>query len=250
MRIKSLLTTLTVILTTISMTACAQSQSQGQNGDKGASDFVKEFNISSFCQIDAETVGNIQFVQTGETSARAEGDEVAVNNISITTDGDKLIIRSIDKKLHNGKKFKNLKLTIFISSPQLTRIDQQGVGNFLLTKTVETDNLKIDYDGVGNLSAENLICNNLDIDYEGVGNVKLKGKTTTAIYKSEGVGNIQADEMIAQHLTVRANGVGNVKCHAAQSIDVVSSGVGNVSYYGKPEVKKVSKNGIGKIQER
>ncbi len=243
MKSKSLLLTVAIIIATINMNACAQ-----KNVKVSSTTSVKNFPIEAFEQLNIKSVAKIEFTQSNHLSVRAEGDEAAVNNLLVNSDNGNLNISMIDDKLHNNNKNK-LNLTIYISSPQLTKIYHQGVGTFNLKDKVEINDLKIEYEGVGNLIAEDLICDNLIIDYKGVGNLKLKGKSTTAIYNSEGVGNVQADKFEVEHLTVRASGVGSVKCYSSNSIDISSDGIGSVTYYGNPEVKKINKNGLGKIKE-
>ncbi len=245
MKTKTLLLALVIIMTSLNASACTNSNSSTR-GSSAIS--VKNFPVDSFDQINTESVAKIEFTQSNQTSVRAEGDDIAVNNLRVSTKDGKLKIRMIDKKIHNGKNNK-LNLTIYVSAPELTKIEHEGVGTFTLKDKVELDNLKIEYDGVGNLVTENLICNNITVDYEGVGSVKLKGKAKTARYNSDGVGSLQAEKFEVEHLTVRASGVGSIKCYASQSIDISSDGIGSVKYWGNPTIKNLSKNGIGSIKE-
>lgn len=244
MRTKLFLLTLAIAITQMGMSSCVNIQSSNESSGKN---IEKKFTTEPFDIIDTEAVAKIEFVQSQQTYVRAEGDEEAVNNLRVSNENGKLKIRMIDKKLHNGKS-NNMKLTIYISSPELTKINHEGVGAFVLKDKVELDNILIEYEGVGNLIAENLIVNNINIDYEGVGNVKLTGKATTAKFNSDGVGSINAKDFDVDHLTVRALGVGSIKCRANGTIDLSSDGVGGITYWGNPEVLKLNKNGIGKIK--
>lgn len=245
MRTNLFLISTAIMLSLMSMSSCANAQNN--NGRDGKTT-VRNYAAKPFDVIDAETVANIVFVQATETTVRAEGNERMIDNISITFEEDKLKIRMKDKSIFKGKRKEEANLTIYISSPKLVKIKQEGVGTFTLKDKVEVGNLEIDFEGVGNFVTDNLICSNLKIDYEGVGNIKLAGSAINAKYNSEGVGSLSAENFDVEHLIVRASGVGSVKCRASKTIDVSSDGVGSVTYWGNPEVKNLSKNGVGKIK--
>ncbi len=171
-----------------------------------------------------------------------------VNRLIISVDGDEL---KISMKENTKIKFRNkgAKLTIKVSSPNLYRIDSDGVGNITLDGVVKTENLHIDSDGVGHVSASQLECNRLTVESDGVGNVQLKGKGQFAEYESNGVGNIDVRDFLAEDVIVNSNGVGNVKCYASKTIELYSTGVGSVVYYGEPNIKALNKDGVGSVKQ-
>lgn len=193
-------------------------------------------------------MGNIIFTQSNRTSVSAEGEEDLINNLIVKVENNTLkLSKKKDLKRIFGNR-KSRKLTIKVSSPNLTKIESDGVGNISLNGVVKTDRLHIESDGVGNISASQLECRQLTIDSDGVGNTKLKGKGQFAEYKSDGVGNIEAQEFIAEDVVVRSSGVGSIKCHASKNIELFGTGVGSITYYGKPNIKALDKSGVGSIK--
>ncbi len=226
------------LLATLSIqTACAQKKIISKN-----------YNVSNFSAIDTDIVGNVIFTQSATTGVSAEGDEEMVNNLIVKVENNtlKLSKKKNLKRLFGSRKAK--RLVVKVSAPELYKIESDGVGNITLDGQVTTDRLDIESDGVGNISAMQLNCKRLTVDSDGVGNIRLKGKGEYAEYKSDGVGNIDAREFIADDAKVRSEGVGNVKCYASKNIELYGGGVGNIIYYGKPNVKALNKNGIGKIK--
>ncbi len=209
---------------------------------------TKNFNVGSFSAIESEIVGNIIFTQSSSTSVLAEGDDNMVNRLIVTVDGDKL---NISMKDNTKIKFRNKrsKLTIKISSPNLYKIDSDGVGNISLAGVVKTEKLHIDSDGVGNITASQLECSRLSVESDGVGNIQLKGKGQFAEYESNGVGNVDARDFVVEDAIVNSTGVGSVKCFASKNIELYSSGVGSVVYYGEPHIKALERNGVGSVKE-
>lgn len=205
------------------------------------------YRVSSFNAIVSNSVGNIHFSQGSSTSVRAEGNQETIDNLRISVKDGKLVIDMAKrpfKRFNLGRK----KLDIYISSPTLSVLQMNGVGNVTLEGNINTPQLEIISDGVGNLKAEELSCENITIDSEGVGNITLAGKTNSLSISSDGVGNVHAEELIAKNATVTSDGIGNVSFYASESMDVSSDGVGNVTYYGNPKNKNITKDGVGKLK--
>lgn len=235
-KIKALLLLLVTCVTTTSCTY-AQKQQEATN---------KTFPIGSFTSVDLDIVGNVIYNQSNNTSVRAQGDKVLVDKLIIKAENGKLKIDFSEKVRTKGKK----ELTVHVSSPSIEMIDVDGVGNFEMEGTVEADNFKIHFDGVGNFKALALQCKTIKIDAEGVGNITLGGVTDFIDLDAEGVGSVKTEQLKAKTAVVKSSGVGSVKCYASESIDISNSGVGSVSYYGNPKTKNINNSGIGKIRAR
>ncbi len=227
-------------------TACAQNRSKTDQSEN--STIAKKFNVANFSAIETGIVGSVIFTQSNVTGVTAEGDENLVNRLIVTVEDDEL---KLSLKANSKIKIRNKrpKLTIKISSPNLYKIDSDGVGNITLEGVVKTENLHIDSEGVGNIRASQLECDQLTVESEGVGNIRLKGKGRVAKYTLNGVGNIDTSDFIAEEVIVHSSGVGNVKCYASKNIELYSNGVGGIVYYGKPNIKALDKSGVGSIKE-
>lgn len=226
-------------------TACTQNRTETAQSQRGV--ITKNFNVGNFSAIETGIVGNIIFTQSNHTSVTAEGNEEMINRLIVKVEGDELKLSLKDNskiKLRNKK----AKLTIKVSSPQLYNIKSDGVGSLFLEGIVKTNNLHIDSDGVGNITASQLECNQLTVKSNGVGNIRLKGKGRLAEYTSNGVGNIDTRDFIAEEVIVYLAGVGNVRCYASNNIELYSSGVGSIVYHGEPNIKTFEKNGVGSIK--
>lgn len=230
---------LATIMLTLSLSACAETKSTNKTSGKISS---KSYPVEQFNSIKQETVANIIFTQGEPLSLRVEGIDSDIENLQVTFKNGELKLQS--KK---EKKKEKVNLMIFITAPDLVRIEQEGVGTFTLKDKVELQNLEIDYEGVGNLEADDLQCQNLNVEFQGVGNMKLNGSAVNAKIKTEGVGSMDTKNFEVDHLIIKASGVGSVKCKANKTIDITSEGVGTVKYWGDAEIKSIRKDGIGKI---
>ena len=209
----------------------------------------KNYAVSAFNAIESEIVGNVVFTQSDDIKVSAEGSEILVKNLIVEVDGEKLKLSAGEQTL--GKLFgfnKKRKLTVYVSAPNISRIDLEGVSNLKLSGNVKSDSLFIDLDGVGNLKAEDLECRDLSVESSGVGNISLKGRAESLRIKSDDVGNIDAEEFLANIVSVSSSGVGNVKFYASDSLSITASGVGNITYFGNPAAKTIDNSGVGKVR--
>lgn len=206
-----------------------------------------EFDVSNFTAIKSTVVANIEVRQSSQTNVMAEGNEDMLNLLEVSMDKNTLVLNMRDRKRWRIKNNTN-KLTIYVSTPTLTQIDSEGVGNITIVGNFNTPELKIESDGVGNIKAENIIAGEVRIDSEGVGNISIAGNATSVNISSQGVGNIDAEKLKTPRANVSSEGVGNVSCYASEYLKVSSAGIGNVTYYGNPKETNLNKDGVGKIR--
>lgn len=230
----------TLTLIAVLFTACMPLGAQSRQ-------VMDEFEVTEFTTIESSVFANIQIQQSSTVSVTAEGSEELLNLLDVRMDKDKLVLTMDDRHIKRNKG-RTDKLLISISTPTLTRIDFNGVGNIEIEGSFSTPELTIDSEGVGNLRADRLDVGSIYISSEGVGNTTLGGKADRLEIRSEGVGNVNTTKLIAQNTIVTSQGVGNVSCHASDYLKVRSDGIGNVTYYGNPKEKELSKDGLGRIK--
>lgn len=237
MKTKLFLTVITVFMTLTIFSACAQNRITNKN-----------FNVDNFTEIESNTIGNIFLKQSSETSVRAEGSEEILGKLKVSVNNGRLKI-DMDRQLFKRIRKSNRRLNIYISTPNIETLENNGVGNITFQGKFNSPRLDIFSDGVGNLKAENLDIDQVNVDTDGVGNISLAGKTNSIIIHSDGIGNVDTQELHAQKAHIVSNGVGNVSCFASEVVEVDASGVGNVTYYGNPKDKNITKDGVGKVRE-
>lgn len=230
----------TLTLIAVLFTACISAGAQSRQA-------ADQFEVSEFTAIESSVIANIHIKQSPTVSVTAEGSEELLNLLDVRMDNDKLILTMEDRHLRRNKG-RSEKLLISISTPTLTRLDFDGVGNIEIDGAFSTPELTIDSEGVGNLRADRLEAGSIYISSQGVGNTTLGGKTDKLEIKSEGVGNVNTTKLISRSAVVTSQGVGNVNCHASEYLKVRSEGIGNVTYYGNPADKELNKEGLGKIK--
>lgn len=235
MKLSAVLTLITALFT-----ACVSTSVQTRQA-------TDRFDVTEFTSIESSVVANIHIRQSPTVSVTAEGSEKLLGILDVRMENNTLILTMDDRQM-NKIKGRNDKLLIFISTPTLTGLDFNGVGNIEFEGAFTTPELTIHSEGVGNLKAGELDAGSIYISSKGVGNINLGGTSDKVEIYSEGVGNVNASKLNARNTTVSLQGVGNVGCFASERLKVRSDGVGAVTYYGNPTDKDLASNGVGKIK--
>ena len=162
------------------------------------------------------------------------------------------------------------RLKVYITSPDLVKIAQKGMGSFH-AKTINSDRLEIDNEGVGSVKIGKILANKLEVTNEGVGSVSIddakgdvmkidnEGVGSVKISKiemgslkldNEGVGSVNLDMFKGGSLIIKNDGVGSVKAKVdCQSVNATSGGVGGVNLSGVTRQYSKTKGGIGGISD-
>lgn len=227
---------ITTIILAISSVACSQPR-----------DATDQYDITEFTSIKSSVVGNINIRQALSTNVTAEGNEEMLDMLEVKIENGTLVLNMDERRLKRFNR-RASKLTISITTPNLTYIDSEGVGNIVIEGTFDTPELTINSSGVGNIKAENIKAGSVKVDSEGVGNIILIGSADNIDIESEGVGNIDTYKLKAKRAYVSSEGIGNVSCFASEYLKASSKGIGKITYYGKPKETNLSKEGVGKVK--
>lgn len=218
----------------MSATSCSSGNTSVTTGDVSYVDAdlqPKPFNV-----IDVETVADVYYTQNN-------GDEHHVR-IDYSAIKDEKVLQQLKEKLkvvyREGKVVIGIKgkivgksslkhsLKIYITSPDLVKITQEGVGNFY-SDYINSDKLEIDNEGVGSVEIKKVLANKLDIDNEGVGSINIgRFEGDRLVIDNEGVGKVKAD----------------VDC---QSVAATLEGVGSITLTGVTRHLQKNKDGVGSI---
>ena len=141
------------------------------------------------------------------------------------------------------------RLKIYITSPDLVKITQEGVGAFY-AKSVNSDRLEIDNEGVGSVSINQILANKLDVTNEGVGSVSIDhAKGDVMKIDNEGVGSVKVGNVAMGDLKVVNEGVGSVTLDFFKggNLKINNDGVGKVSAKVDCQVLNVDLDGVGGV---
>jgi hypothetical protein len=201
-------------------------------------------NLQDFSGVDFSGAYEVILQASNETKIEVTGTK-DIPNEDIVTEVKNGVLKVYFKK----DKYKNInkspKLIVFYK--QLNSIDNSGAVNIKTEGTLQTNSLKIDVAGAGNLNL-NINAEKLTVDMSGASNITLAGKAATQKYEVSGAGSINAYELEGNSVNVELSGVASAKVHAKQTLEVEISGMGSVRYRGNPQKLKTSESMMGSVK--
>ena len=213
--------------------------------NKSENAITEERPISSFSKLSVHGVFNLYLSQGDKEFLRIEADEQTMDEIITKNDGDQLII-----ELEEGfELFDREQINIYLTITDLNSFEFEGVGNIKTESVLRLKDLDLKGDGVGNTKLE-LEADRIDAEFNLVGNLTLSGKVETINLENNGLGNLDASDLKTKFMTVESNGIGDAEVYCEQEISITANGIGKVTYSGAAEVKKLDRNGIGKVEKK
>ena len=164
--------------------------------------------VDAFSSIEVTSVGTIHFTQSDTYSFKIEGKEKYVKNTETTVKDGRLLIGFKDKK---NKRMRNQKdgVVIWISAPDLKKVEFTGVGEFKCEKPLKLDEVSFEVKGVGEVHVSDLTCNELKVALRGVGSADIHVACDYLSAKMSGVGDVTLSGT-AGHADVSKGGIGGV----------------------------------------
>jgi len=200
--------------------------------------------ISSFDEIHMGIAGDLYITQSSTTSLELEGDNDDLEEIITEVSNGKLTIKYKNNK---GWKLGRDRITIHLSTPEISVISLGGSGKIMSQGLIESNDLTLSVSGSGKITLE-VNADELDQKISGSGNMYLSGEADRANISISGSGQLDAVDMEVDHYTVRISGSGKCKINVGDSLEANISGSGSVYYKGDPDKIRSNVSGSGKVR--
>lgn len=252
----------TLFLASMGISSCSMS-STTTSEMKGNLEFTQEdLREKPFKAIDVDVLASVYYTQNDGDEFSVRLDYSAVNAADAEfaqklKEKIKVVYRDGEVKIGLTGKVKvpaicnseKNRLKIYITSPDLVKITQEGVGAFY-AKSINSDRLEIDNEGVGSVSINKILANRLDVTNEGVGSVSIDhAKGDVMKIDNEGVGSVKVGDVAMGDLKVDNEGVGSVTLDFFKggNLKINNEGVGKVSAKVDCQVLNVDLDGVGGV---
>ena len=261
MKIRKMLIIISIILFS-SMQSCIISINDDSNCMKGTGSIVSEqVTVDPFNAVVNETVVDVEIVQGDSQSVIIEGHQNMIDELDLSVSHGEL---TVDLR---GHCYKNFKLKVYITVPDLTAVTLKSTGDMKLGSFDNIQSLSVGIKSTGDLycdgtltidqllELESTSTGKIDLDVttdeivtymSGTGNITLSGSCKSQYIELSSTGSYHAFDLDSEDCEVRNSGVGDVKVYVTDNLDVSISSVGSVYYMGDPVVK-VNDKGVGKL---
>ena len=271
-----------LVLASVGVTSCSFCTTNATNMVGGMTYAEDDLREKPFKAIDVSVVADVYYTQNNGSECKVRLDYSAIQDVEFAqTLKEKVKVAYRNGGVEIGCKNKitvpsscnaeGKRLKIYITSPDIVKITQEGVGSFH-AKDINSDRLTIDNEGVGSVYITKILANQLDVDNEGVGSVNIDEatgdkmtidnegvgsvKVKTVVMgnlgvDNEGVGSVALDFFKGGNLKVVNEGVGKVTAHVeCKSVNATLDGVGGIHLSGSTQTYTRNKDGVGSISDR
>jgi len=180
---------------------------------------------------------------------------------AVVAEGNSNIIEELETEVINGTWYISLgtgcfydfDLKVFITLPDIKKIELSGSGDILATDLVGHENMTIENRGSGKIFVNEVAeTSSLDVKISGSGPVEIKKAWPDLLYMNiinSGSGQFRGYPAVVSECDIRVSGSGNCEISVDELLDVNISGSGNVYYKGRPVIN-VNNSGSGRLISR
>jgi hypothetical protein len=196
--------------------------------------------LDEFYGIGISISADVYYTQGNTHEIRIEGKEQDVEDLITKVKDGFLQIKYEDWRI------KRSKLTIYVTSSELEKVNMSGSGQFMVDKPLASDEMNLAMSGSGRISFTQLDSDEVGVKISGSGNISIdKGSADEMDARISGSGKLNAERVEIHEFSAAISGSGSVRVTCTDELDVKISGSGKVYYHGDPRVNSVT-SGSGK----
>lgn len=193
---------------------------------------VKETrNLPAFNALNLTMSADVYLSQGDHQIVQVEADKGSMEYIETETHGNTLVVKNKDGHWNNLGHIR-----VYITMPEITKIDLSGSGTVESQTPIKAADLQIMLSGSGNVKISSLQAPVLKTNITGSGDIFLSGDNDQAEMDATitGSGSIKADDLKVANATIHITGSGSARVFVLKELETNITGSGSVLYKGNP----------------
>jgi putative autotransporter adhesin-like protein len=191
------------------------------------------YSVTGFDRIQIQGPFVVRLTTGRGSSAYAEGDNRAINEISVEVMGNTLRVRrnlSSNWGGYPGDR-ETQSAILYLTTHELEQATVIGTGDLEIDR-MEGGRLVVSLGGNGRLAVGEIEADHVALAVTGAGIMEVGGHAETGQVTVQGPGTVSASGLVIENLTVNLNGPGSIEVAAEREADVTSVGNGFVTILG------------------
>lgn len=224
-----------LLFTAFALTSCINVQQN--HSDQPV--IEEQRQVASFERITLMGSPTVYYTQADYTSARVEAPADILPYLETKVEDDCLTIRVKDELKNSVMNFRILDaddVKVWVTSPDLLDVLLLGSGDFICRSHLDTDNLKLELKGSGDMEFTDIICDRMDITLVGSGDVEVHHVVAQVSSSIEvvGSGDVKVGYDRTASSDLRLKGSGDIKASFVGGGNVVADlrGSGDITLKG------------------
>ncbi|MGJ8536090.1 MAG: GIN domain-containing protein [Parasphingopyxis sp.] len=191
------------------------------------------YSVTGFTRIQVHGPFVVRLTTGSGSSAYAEGDNRAINEISVQVMGNTLRVRrnlSTNWGGYPGER-ETQSAILYLTTHELEQATVIGTGDLEIDR-MAGGRLLVSLGGNGRLAIGEIEADHVALAVTGAGVMEVGGHAETGRVTVEGPGTVSASGLVIENLTVNLNGPGSIEVAAEREAEVTSVGNGVVTVLG------------------
>ncbi len=229
-----------ILAALLPLVACGNNANiEGQEVPPHGSGATRSYDVRDFTAVKLAGSDDVDVRVGSGFAVRAEGDPEVLARLTISRDGDRLIVsRRWSGARGNAR--------VYVTLPRLTAAALDGSGDLAIDQ-VRGGSFDARLAGSGNLRIAQVATDSLDLTLAGSGNIATAGQTGQLSLDLAGSGNVEAGGLAAREATIKSAGSGNIRATVRGAASVMLVGSGDVDLGGAARCT-VRKLGSGTVR--
>jgi hypothetical protein len=230
--------------------------------EEGSGDLVEESrSMPEFQRLRVDVPGTVTMVQGAPAPLKIRTDDNLIDQVRTSVRDGALVIDT-----RSGDCIDPTELEIQVSSEEIRGLAIDGSGDIILPEPIDSDEVKLEIDGSGSISAALVRADEVKLEIDGSGEIDLSVDTLDLRSSIDGSGDIILDGTAVEHAIfidgsgeiaatalqtevtrVEVDGSGDCAVAADRDLEVRIDGSGEITYCGDPEIVR-SIDGSGSVR--
>jgi len=201
----------------------------GKNVIKGEGAVItKSFDLSGFDEILINGHADAVFTQSDTFEVALTAQENIFDHVDYRVEGTTLILETKDKRGVRSESY-----DIVLKAPSLKRVTVNGASDFKIPAGLASeDDLRIEVNGAGDLSFNQIRCGNLTIQANGAADIDATSLQVQDLsIQVNGAGDVRASGVVAGDASLEVNGAGDIdaeKLQVAGKVNKHAAGIARI----------------------
>lgn len=216
----------------------------GTTASLSAKDKTIHRSLSSFTEIDMNTVMQLKVKHGSDFAITITGDKKVIDELKIRVKGQRLIIQGGESRTR-----RNIRLKAEVTLPiALNKIDISGIGQIEVESNVDPDKFSAHISGLGKLKLHQITTAHFETSIRGLGAIEATGEAKSVKIHNSGMGKINCKKLYAKQADCTNSGMGTISVYASENITAKNSGMGSIRYFGNPKSTSLNSSGMGSVK--
>jgi hypothetical protein len=195
---------------------------------------TRNYSVTFFDKIRVEGPVSVMLRAASSTSAKAEGDQRAIDKLRIEVRGTTLVV-GVDNSNWSGTTLgpDTGRVKVTVTGSGLASASVEGSGDLAIDK-MKAGNAIVTLSGSGSIAVASLVADKLFVTVAGSGSAAVAGQAKETKLSTVGTARINAGQLTVMDAEVNVSGAGSIDLVATRSAKVSAVGSGSIHVGGDP----------------